>query len=89
MIKCTVQTFVEDGQTYWVCPNTIGPRVPRKASIEKCWKYNCPGRVSLQAATCDNPTCSEPKRENSSYCSVKCRKRKNSADYRNKKKNAL
>jgi hypothetical protein len=89
MTKCIVQTFVDDNQLYWVCPNTIGRRTPRKASVEKCWKYNCPGRANLENNTCFNSNCSNPKKENSRYCSVKCRKRKNSADYRKKKKDAL
>jgi hypothetical protein len=84
--KCNPQFFVEDGQTFWVCRNQIGSRIPRKIAITKCWKYNCPGIEIPDFAICKSDNCTNRPAENSSYCSQKCRHRHNQRNYRNRKK---
>ena len=74
--KCNPQTFVENEELYWVCPNVLGQRVPRKYSTtNKCWKYDCPGIINLDAKICAYHACSKATAPNSKYCSPNCRKK--------------
>ena len=84
--KCRVVTFIEDGTMYWVCPDTMGSRIPRKTTITKCWKYNCPGIYIEPDNDCANERCNNKKAENSRYCSQACRHRKNQRDYKRRKR---
>ena len=88
--KCNVQYFEEDGQIFWVCPNNFGYRAPRKKELEKCWKYNCPGRKPASPSIlCANVLCKKllPEDSNSKYCSRLCLKRQNQRNYTKRKKN--
>jgi len=84
--KCKPQTYVENNELYWVCPNNLGYRTPRKyETTKKCWKYNCPGILSLDAMFCTYPLCNKVKALNSKYCSPNCRKKMSKLNIKNKR----
>lgn len=83
--KCNPQFFVEDGQTFWVCRNDFGSRVPRKITTTKCWKYDCPGIEVPSFKICKSDNCTNESAENSNYCTQKCRHRHNQRNYRKRK----
>ena len=83
MRKCNVTFFTHENETYWKCPNNMGYQTPRKISIQKCWKANCPGRCELkQANVCSYEPCTNLRRPGSIYCQDKCRKTRANKAYK-------
>ena len=83
---CNVHWFSEKNELKWLCPNTMGPQHPQTQKRTRCWHYKCPGRAEpILTACCAYELCNEPKREDSNYCSLICRKRKNRRDYKLRK----
>lgn len=84
---CKVTYFTQNNEVYWKCPNNIGPRAARKMSVEKCWKYNCPGRQSASPSLfCSYEPCNGLRRSGSKYCSDNCRKKNANKAYKTRKK---
>ena len=82
MKKCPVKFYTKENIVYWACPNNMGYQTPRKLSITKCWKYNCPGRCApSEELFCSFEECNNLRRPGSKYCDDKCRKRNSRKAY--------
>lgn len=87
-MACKVTWYANGNEVYWKCPNNMGPQTARKQHVEKCWKYNCPGRQPPSPSLfCSYEPCNNLRRPGSKYCNDNCRKRNANRAYKMRKKN--